>query len=364
MNTTLDLTKSSIKMFVRNRQAAFFTLVFPLITMFIFGLIGFDRPPKFDIGLVTHKPQPQTQELVNQIKKFDVFNITEGNLNDELKSLRDGNRIAVLDIPDDFINVIPPVQTKELKVYINESQQAQAQATISILSQYLDKVSLQIARVPTFFSVKQETINAKHLKYLDFLLPGLIAMSIMQMSVFSVAFVFVQFKEKGVLKRLLATPIQPYQFVTANVITRLIVSVLQTAIFIAAGVFILKAHVIGSYFLILLCVILGALMFLGLGFTISGLASTVESVPVFANLLVFPMLFLGGVFFAISNMPHWLQKIANILPLTYFSTALRDVMTKDASIGAIKWDLLAMTIWAIILITLATYTFRMQEKDA
>ena len=104
-------------------------------------------------------------------------------------------------------------------------------------------------------------------------------------------------------------------------------------------------------------------MFLGLGFTVSGLSKTVESVPAFANLIVFPMLFLGGTFFPISNMPGWLQAFAKYLPLTYFSTGLRDVMTKNAGFGDIGWNLLAMTIWSIILITAATITFRFQEKE-
>jgi ABC-2 type transport system permease protein len=189
-------------------------------------------------------------------------------------------------------------------------------------------------------------------------------MSVMQMSVFSVAFVFVQYKEKGILKRLLATPMRPWQFVAANTATRLLVSVAQAAIFILFGVLVLGAHVLGSYLLVTLCVVLGALMFLGLGFVISGLSKTVETVPALANLIVFPMLFLGGVFFDVSSMPKWLQVFSKALPLTHFSNALRAVMTKAAGFGDIKWDIGAMALWAIGLITLATVTFSFQEKES
>ncbi|HEV7449627.1 MAG TPA: ABC transporter permease, partial [Candidatus Paceibacterota bacterium] len=88
------------------------------------------------------------------------------------------------------------------------------------------------------------------------------------------------------------------------------------------------------------------------------------SVPVFANLVVFPMMFLGGTFFAVSNMPAWLQFIAKLLPLTFFSDAVRQVMTTGATFLDIKWDLLGMAVWAVVLITLATVTFSFQEKDA
>jgi ABC-2 type transport system permease protein len=184
------------------------------------------------------------------------------------------------------------------------------------------------------------------------------------MSVFSVAFVFTQYKEKGVLKRLLATPMKPIQFVAANAITRLMVSVVQAFIFIVMGIILFKIHVIGSYALLLLAVVLGALMFLGLGFTVSGLAKTTDAVPVFANLIVFPMMFLGGTFFAVSNMPIWLQYIAKVLPLTFFSTAVREIMTKGSGLAVIWPDILGMVVWAAILIFLSTVTFRFQEKDS
>lgn len=363
MKTTYLLTLASIKMLLRNRQALFFTLFFPLFIMVVFGLIGFDKPPQFDVGLVAASPQAGTQQFVSQIKGVSVFKIHEGTLDDELAQLKDGNRVVVLDVPNDFITNSAPAQPKTLTVYTNESQQAQAQAITSILSTYLDKTTLALVHAPSYFSLKQEIVDSKNLKYIDFLLPGLIAMAVMQMSVFSVAFVFVRYKEQGVLKRMLATPMLPSQFVTANVITRTLVSVSQAIIFLLVGVLFLHAHVLGSYVLVLACVILGSLMFLGLGFTISGLATTVDAVPVFANLVVFPMLFLGGVFFSIDSMPHWLQVIAKLLPLTFFSTAIRDVMTKAATIGDIKWDLVGMLIWSVVLITVSTITFSFQEKD-
>jgi ABC-2 type transport system permease protein len=224
-------------------------------------------------------------------------------------------------------------------------------------------MSLAMAGVQPTFTIAQQVVDSRNLKYIDFLLPGLLAMSVMQMSVFSVAFVFVQYKEKGVLKRLLATPMLPMQFVAANAFTRLMVSLAQATIFIIVGVLLLKAHVVGSYALVALCAILGSLMFLGLGFAVSGLSKSVDTVPALANLFVFPQMFLGGVFFPTSGMPGWLQAIAKFMPLTPFSTALRDVMTKGSGLGDIKMQLLGMVIWAVILLGLSAFTFSIQEKE-
>jgi ABC-2 type transport system permease protein len=364
MNTTLTLTKASMKMFLRNKQAVFFTLVFPLILMFILGVIGFDKPPTFDIGLVTQTPDAATAQFVASIKAVPVFKVSVGTQAELAGKLEDGGLAAVIVVPDDFMSVGGRTEPRELTVLTNEGKQAEAATVVTVLNQYLDKTSLALAGAPAYFTLRTETVNARHLKYFDFLLPGLIAMSVMQMSVFSVAFVFVQYKEKGMLKRLLATPMQPVHFVGSNMATRLIVTLVQVAIFIAVGVLILDATVVGSYWLIALVALFGAFMFLGLGFTISGLASTVDSVPALANLFVFPMLFLSGVFFRLSSMPSWLQGFAEFLPLTHFAASLRAVMTEAASLGDIGYNLCIMLAWSAVFLATALVTFSFQERDS
>lgn len=364
MYTTYKLTIAALKGFVRSRQALFFTLFMPFMIMLIFGYIGFDNPTKIDVGLVTDNPTPQTQAFIDQIKAFPTFTVHEGVLADERVQLDEGDRAVILEVPADAIPAAPNIPANPISAYVNAGKAGEAQAVLSILNQSINQMTLAQAHIAPIVTIQTEEINSHNLRYIEFLLPGLIALSVMQMSVFSVAFLFTQYKEKGVLKRVLATPMRPFQFVAANAITRLMISVVQAFIFIIAGLILFHAHVVGSYPLLFLCVVLGALMFLGLGFSISGVAKTVESVPAIANLVVFPMMFLGGTFFAVENMPSWLQVIAKFLPLTYFSTALRDVMTKGAGFFDIWPDMLGMLIWGIILITVATYTFRFQERDS
>ncbi len=358
------LTLAEIKMFLRNRQALFFSLFFPLFIMLIFGYIGFDKPPTVDVGIVTNSPSAPTQQFIDQIKAFPSFTIHEGTLEEEQAALNAGNRAVVLEIPDFLIPTgrQNPAERQDIVVHENASKAGEAQTVVAILRQFSNTMTLSQLGAQPIFALTERSVNTHDLRYIEFLLPGLVALSVMQMAVFSVAFVFTQYKEKGILKRLLATPLRPLHFVTANVIHRLVVSLIQTGIFIGLGILLFDVQIVGSFALLALCIILGAVMFLGLGFTISGIAKTSDAVPVLGNLTVFPMMFLGGTFFAISSMPAWLQAIAQFLPLTYFSNALREVMTKGASFLDIKWDLLGMLVWAVILIILATYTFSFQEK--
>ena len=358
MNMLKTLTWAAIKMFVRNRQALYFTFFFPIFLMVILGLINFDRNPKIDVGLVlSAPPTAQTSQFLDAVKQIPVFDIHEGIETDERQALEDDKRAVVLIIP---ANLIPG--PSQVKVLTNANQASGAATALNIFSGMLDKTALALSGGGDHFSIDKEEINSHHLKYIDFLLPGLIALSVMQMTVFSTAFVFVNFKEKGILKRLVATPMPPSTFVLSNVITRLIVTLIQTATFIVLGLLIFHVKIIGSYWLLALISVLGSLMFLGLGFTISGMASTVESVPVFANLIVFPMLFLGGTFFSIDSFPTWLGNIAKYLPLTFFSDAMRSVMTKGATFSQISHDLYWMGAWAVVMVLLANWAFSFEEK--
>ena len=352
-------------MFIRNKQAVFFTMIMPVVIMTILGLLSFDSVPKIELGVaVTNPPTQGTRQFIEQLKQVPAFEINLGTEPDERAALEKGDRHAVMVIPGDMF---PENQTafggpKDIVVLTNANAAQMSSTAVSIINQILDKTTLSVSNAPTLFNLKTEQVNSRDLKYIDFLVPGIVALSLMQMSVFSVAFVFVDFKEKGILKRLLATPMRPYQFVVANVITRLMVAVIQSALLIAIGVLIFNAHVIGSVWLLVPVVILGSIMFLGLGFTLSGLAKTVESVPAIANIAVFPMMFLGGVFFPISTMPNWLQNIAGYLPLTYLSNSIREVMIEGATFSDIQTNIYWMIAWAVVLVVAANFVFGFEEK--
>lgn len=362
--TTRVLTIAAIKMFMRNRQALFFTLIMPFIFIGIFGLMGFDRVPKIEVGVVTTAPDEPTKAFIESLKRVVAFEIKQGSAAAERAALEKGDRVLVMTLPDHLFPVpgTPRSSPQTISILKNVSQDQLAQTGISIITQLLDKTTLQVAQAPELFKLEVSDVNAKNVRYIDFLLPGIVAMSIMQMAVFSVAFVFTDYKEKGILKRLLATPMKPYQFVTANVVTRLLTALFQTVALLGVGSLVFNSHIYGEWWLIFLVSTLGSIMFLGLGFTISGLAKTTDAVPAIANLIIFPMLFLSGVFFPNSMMPEWLQGVVQYFPLSFFAHGLREVVGNGATISAISHDLFWMLGWAAVLVTSAVITFGFEEK--
>jgi ABC-2 type transport system permease protein len=363
--TIRKLTIASLKMFVRNKQSLFFTLFMPFIFIGIFGLVGFDKQQQIDLGVVASNPTLSTQAFLKSLGEISAFHVHTGTEADERTALQKGDRAVVMLVPDALFpdptaKTVPKAQS--VTILKNVAYEQQAQTALVILSQLFDKTTLQVAKAPMLFSLDVQSINAKKVRYIDFLLPGIVAMSIMQMAVFSVAFVFTDYKEKGILKRLLATPMKPQDFVASQVITRLIVAVTQATVLLGFGALIFKSHIYGNPLLILLTTLLGGIMFLGLGFTISGLSKTVDAVPAIANIIVFPMLFLSGIFFPTGGMPNWLQHVVVYLPLQPFAKAMREIVGNGAGFSAIKGELAWVTGWAIVLVALAVVTFRWEEK--
>jgi ABC-2 type transport system permease protein len=184
-----------------------------------------------------------------------------------------------------------------------------------------------------------------------------VGMTIMQLGLFGVAFGFVQLKRTGALRRLFATPTSPGYFLSAQVLSRLIIGVVQVAILFGVGIW-FGLQMFGDYATLLVIVLIGSAIFLAVGFAIAGWAKNEDQAAPVANLISLPMLFLSGVFFPREAMPEFLAAITGFMPLTYVIDALRAVVNDGANLLALGPELLGMVVWAILTFALAVFMFR------
>lgn len=365
MRKFIKFSVASIKMFFRNRQALFFSLFLPLMIMTIFGLIDFGKMGTTQLMIYDGARNEQSAQFIDGLKKIDVLEIkTTDNLDQAKDKLNKGETDVILEIkPDTFtFNPAAPPTTKDVVMYLSKGRAQQGQLGVTVINQVLDGMSHQITKQPPLFEVKTETIAGGNLRYIDFLVPGILAMALMQMGLFSIIFVIVSYKKTGVMRRLLITPIKPYQFVGAQVATRLIISLLQVLVILAVAVLAFKVTIVGNYLLLIFLVFWGSIMFLALGFAISSFAKTEEAAAPVANLIAMPQMFLGNVFFPIESMPAWLQGVVQYLPLNYLADALRKVMNQGAGFADIRTDIYGLIVWSVITIVLAIVFFRWQEE--
>lgn len=349
-------------MWSRDRSALFWTFFLPLVIMVIFGLLNFGELGKVDLGIVDLAQNEASARFIDDASNVAALRVSVGSEQVELTALSDGQRDLVVVIPDGF----GPTATAQgadwqpvtLRALYHAGRQAESQVGLGILRSGIDEMNFALSGVDRLVSLESEAVAARDLGYIDFLMPGVIGMAIMQLGLFSVAFSFVTMKREGVLRRLLATPLNPATLLTAQVITRLIVVIVQTLILAGVAVFLFGAEFAGNFFAVLLAAGLGGAVFLALGFAVSGWARTEQQAAPLANIVSLPMMFLSGVFFSRDVLPCILQTATDYLPLTFLVEAIRGMTVQGDSIVAQWPNFLGMGVWFVIAFVIANRTFR------
>ena len=355
-NPTWVLTIASMKMWFRDRQAIFWTFFLPLVLMVIFGILNFGDFGAVDLGVVDRSQNAASRSLAGSLEETGAFRLSMGSTEQEQRlALSDGERDLVLIIPPGFGGPDGPYV---VQILYNASQPREARIGQSIVRQILDEMTFALTEVPRRFTVAAQPVDSRDLRFIDFLMPGIVAMSIMQMGLFSVAFSFVQLKSRGILRRLLATPVHPASFLFGQVFTRLTVSILQTLVLIGVAVFAFNVELEGNLASILLLALLGGAVFVSIGFAVSGWAKTEEVAAPLANVIALPMMFLSGVFFPRSAMPEALETATSFLPLTYLADALRNIAIDGEALWSQGWNLLGLVVWLTLSFAVAVRLFK------
>lgn len=361
MKPFLSITITTLKMLFRNKQSLFFSWFLPLCLMLIIGYVTQSSDISIRLGVVYNHSNTSAQTLVDALANVDALTITSDSQDNEIKAIHDNKRDLVISIPDTF-SLQPTDTPAQITVYENPSNPSQSAIGKMIIQQFFQQFQLQASQLPQLVEFNTETISTKAIRYVDFLVPGIIAMTIMQLGIFGTAFAIVDAKQKGVLKRVIATPIRPWQYIGGNMVARLILSLTQAAILIIVATLVFDVHFNNWTWLVGL-IILGNIVFLSLGLFVSGLAKTVESVPVLANLIAFPMLLLGGIFFPTTNLPDWLKIVVDKLPVAVLADLMRSTVTLDKTLSDVYVQLLILIGWAVVCLVLANMFFRLQERD-
>ncbi len=354
MRITWKLTVASLKMFFRQREAILWTFIFPMMMMFLFAFINVNGLGKIDLGVVNDGGKAG-EDLISRLDTVRTVRILRGDKEAELRELEKGERDMVLVIPATFGSQDPP---EPVTAFTNDEKPQEAQIGSLILQRLLDEMALERAGTSYRVLLRTQPVKTRNLSYLDFLLPGILAMSIMQMGIFGVAFGFVQLKKRGILRRLSVTPIRSSNFIVAQVITRLVVVMGQILLMIAIAIFFLHVHFIGNLIVLLFVGVLGSVVFLAIGFALAGISKSEDQVAPLANLISLPMLLLSGVFFSRTRLPGIIHVITGFFPLTYLADGMRSVAVDGSTLFQLGPQLAGLVVWSIVSVAIAVKLFR------
>lgn len=348
---------ANLKMTVRNRAALFWLLAFPVLFIVLFGFLFGEGDLSLSIGIVNADSSPVATQVSDAMQQVDGMDVTLGDRESELKALEDGDRQVVVVFE-------PQGQQGEVlaQVYYDQTNPQTSQIAVAAVRQFLSEANAQMTDTPQLIQVSVQGVETDDVTFIDFLVPGILAMSIMTNGLVGLSSAFVSYRERGILRRIKATPFSLTSFILARIVTQLLIAVVQSILLIAVAVVLFDVSISGDIVSLFGMVTIGSLAFLSLGFVISSFARNTEVADSLSNAISFPMMFLGGVFFPVDSAPSWLQPVIKIIPLTYFASGLREIMIQGATLMAVWSDVLVLLATAIIGLLLAVRFFRWEAQ--
>jgi len=199
--------------------------------------------------------------------------------------------------------------------------------------------------------------SGKKIRYVDWVLPGILGMNMMFSCLLGVGFVIVRYRKNAVLKRLKATPLSAFEFVLAQLLSRLFIVMFMSIIVYSGCNLLFDFFMLGSYFDLLIIGMLGAFCLISLGLLVASRSKSEELIGGLLNIASWPMMMLSGVWFSLEGAPPVLKSIADFLPLTHLVAGARKVITEGATLSDISYHVTSLLVMSVIFLSLGSYFF-------
>lgn len=362
LRTVLVFVKINTRRTFRDKTALFFTFIFPLIFLFVFGgLFGKNSDVSFKVGLVNQSQAPLATQFSKELSQSKLFKV-----NQEVKSLdaakekmKRGELDATIVLPEAFgASAGSKNPSGQAMVYYTQNSYQAAQALSPVLEGMMKGINSQYVDVDMPFTVASEQINDRALSPFDYIFSGLLGFSIIGLGIFGPINVFPELKKQGILRRLHTTPLRVWQYFLSNMVTSAFVGLMTIAVMFAVALKVFHLKVVGNYGELALFVVLGIVAISGIGLALGGWAKNERQAAPLANIVVFPMMFLSGTFFPRFLMPEWLQNISAFLPLTPVIDGLRLIATEGKHLVELGPQIGLIAAWIVVIYAIAFRVFR------
>ena len=216
----------------------------------------------------------------------------------------------------------------------------------------------RMLRGATSVPYTKQAVTGREIRYVDWLIPGLLSMNMMFSALFGVGYVIVRYRKNGVLRRLRATPVTAFEFLAAQVVSRLWLILGITAIVYVGSDLVVGFSMFGSYLDLLILFTLGSVTMISLALLVAARVSSEELAGGLLNMITWPMMFLSGVWFSLEGLNPYIRDIAQLLPLTHLIEGARAIMLDGAHLSDISGDVITLAVMSVVFLALGAYTFR------
>jgi ABC-2 type transport system permease protein len=354
----MAIARASFQAQMKSPMAFVFSFFFPLFFILIFGSSRNNVP---GVRIAIDPASDTSNAIYHAIKNHPNIGVNPvGDMNRVRDSLEKGRIAAIIKLSPDSISA------SHVAIQVQSSLAAQDRAGMLHQLLYATMYRMNLSGTDSgknaFATIKDAPLlGSRKYKQIDFVLPGQLGFSLLSAGLFGLAFLFFGLRETLVLKRLNATPIGKPYIIFGEALARIFFQMIIISVIILIGKYSFGFTLVKgaqTFVELLLLSFVGLAVFMGFGFVISGLSKSMNSVPVFTNLLGFPQFMLSGTFFPYEGLPKFLHPICKALPLTHLNTALRKVSFEGLGLGACLPELGILAIWAVILYGISFKVFK------
>ena len=319
MSGLRSLALAILKGYLRDRQAVFFSVFFPLMFLVLFGGV-FSNQGQSRIDVVEVGRVGLIDSLPAQARRAfeDSFKVQQS---DDLGA-------AVVMVRDGDVTLAIEQQEQKIVVHYSQADQVKAATAQGTLQSFVQAANVAASGRPPTFGYTAEPVEDKSLETIQFVTPGLLGWAIATSATFGAAATLVGWRTTRLLRRLRLAPVSTSSVVAARIGVTLMIALMQMAIFVGLAVALFGLRLSGSWWMAVPLLICGTLSFMALGLLAGAVSKTVEGATSLANIFVLPMAFLSGSFFPLDNAPGWLDTVSHLLPLRHLNDGMLDVMVR------------------------------------
>jgi ABC-2 type transport system permease protein len=357
----------SIKSFYREKTAMFFTMAFPIILILVFGTIFMDQENvSLRLAVQDLDRTDSSAQLVRTLELNGKFKITrvEPAIN-AAQYAKNNKRNLVLIIPEGYAGSLMQRMMRNdpnasaTITYIYDPSSTSVSKKMEILNSVFAGINQKMSGKPPFIRSAEKSILTKKYRFIEFFIPGIIAMAVMTASLFGTVNLNTELRQKGVIRKLSTTPITRTDWILANILYQFLLAVISTILMLLVSYAVFHVSLQINAWLPVF-IVLDVFAFVGIGMILTRFVREAQSAAAAANAIMFPMMFLSGSFFPIELMPGFLQTLAKVLPLYYVNEGLRASMVFVDNMAALRNSAI-IGVFAAVVFILGIFATKWEE---
>jgi ABC-2 type transport system permease protein len=345
--------------FLRDRITVFLVLLLPVAMAVFFGLI-FSGGDTFtlQLGVVDEDRGVFGEQILFNLAEQGIFGVRLGTRVEMLEVLNKGEVNVVIVLPVGATEAIAADKPVKIDVLYDPARPLSVGTGLSFVRTYLNEVNLALSDSPRRLVLEEKSVQTCPLRAIDFHLAGFLGISMIWKGLFSTTASVGRLRQKQVLRRLCLTPLAPVTFLAAHITWSLTVGLLQAALFLLVGYTAFGLRIAGSWALFVAMVILGSLVSTGLGYCLANLFTSAEAGAVVIQIINFPMMMLSGSLFNVEMLPAYFKPLVALMPLTYLSDALRQLMVGASPSYPLWVDFAVLGGWLLVFLAMTIKFWR------